>query len=190
MIDGPDLQIIRLDFGRFSSWPWPSIFKVKDFAISQLKMVRLPRNEMQTYRLNFMPQMWPSGLTLAATLTLNFQERLNMEFAIYQPKIVRLPRLKLKSKYFDWTLGLKCDQWVWHWPWPCPWIFKVKYGICYISTKNGPIAMKWKANSRPQMWPMGLTLVVILTLIFQSKMWPWPLTTCIALTMDFRGQIL
>ena len=27
-----------------------------------------------------------------------------------------------------------------------PWIFKIKYGICYISAKNGPIAMKWKAN--------------------------------------------
>ena len=27
-----------------------------------------------------------------------------------------------------------------------PWIFKVKYGIFYISVKNGCIAMKWKAN--------------------------------------------
>ena len=44
-----------------------------EFTISQLKMVRLPRNEKQTYRLNSMPQMWPSGLTLAITLTLNFQ---------------------------------------------------------------------------------------------------------------------
>ena len=30
------------------------------------------------------------------------------------------------------------------WPWPR--FFKVKYGICYISTKNGPIATKRKAN--------------------------------------------
>ena len=44
-----------------------------DFAISQLKMVRLPRNEKQTYRLNSRAQMWPSGLTLVMTLTLNFQ---------------------------------------------------------------------------------------------------------------------
>ena len=28
-IVGPDLQINWLDFGRFSSWPWPWIFKVK-----------------------------------------------------------------------------------------------------------------------------------------------------------------
>ena len=30
------------------------------------------------------------------------------------------------------------------WPWPR--FFKVKYGICYISPKNGPIATKRKAN--------------------------------------------
>ena len=44
-----------------------------EFAISQPKMVRLPRNEKQTYRLNSEVQMWPAGLTLAMTLTLNFQ---------------------------------------------------------------------------------------------------------------------
>ena len=30
--------------------------------------------------------------------------------------------------------------------WPWPWLFKVKYGICYISNNNGPIAMKRKVN--------------------------------------------
>ena len=44
-----------------------------EFAISQPKMVRLPRNEKQTYRLNSGAQMWPAGLTLAMTLTLNLQ---------------------------------------------------------------------------------------------------------------------
>ena len=121
-IVGPDLQITWLDFGRFSSSPWPRFFKVKygiyyisakngpiatkrkanisielqgsnvtigfdlghdldlefsrsniEFAISQPTMIRLPRNEKQTYRLNSKAQMWPSGLTLAMTLTLNFQ---------------------------------------------------------------------------------------------------------------------
>ena len=43
-----------------------------EFAISQPKMVWLPRNKKQTYRLNTRPQMWPSGLTLTMTLTLNF----------------------------------------------------------------------------------------------------------------------
>ena len=44
-----------------------------EFAISQPKMVPLPRNEKQTYRLNSGAQMGPAGLTLAMTLTLNFQ---------------------------------------------------------------------------------------------------------------------
>ena len=35
-----------------------------EFAISQPKMVRLPRNEKETYRLNSRPQMWPMGLNL------------------------------------------------------------------------------------------------------------------------------
>ena len=53
---------------------------------------------------------------------------------------------KTKSKHIEWTLGLKCAHRVWPWPWPRPWNFKVKYGICYISTKNSLIATKRKAN--------------------------------------------
>ena len=44
-----------------------------ELAISQPKMVRLHRNKIQTHRLNSRLQMIPSGLTLALTLTLNFQ---------------------------------------------------------------------------------------------------------------------
>ena len=43
-----------------------------EFAITQPKMVQLPRNEKQTYRLNSRHQMQSLGLTLATTLTLNF----------------------------------------------------------------------------------------------------------------------
>ena len=43
-----------------------------EFAISQLEMVRLPQNEKLTYWLNFKPQMWPSDMTLAMTLTFEF----------------------------------------------------------------------------------------------------------------------
>ena len=42
-----------------------------ELTLSQPKMVRLPRNREQTYRLNSKPQMGPSDLTLA--MTLNFQ---------------------------------------------------------------------------------------------------------------------
>ena len=41
-------------------WHWPWIFKVKHgICYISAKMVRLPRNQKQTYRLNSMPQMWP-----------------------------------------------------------------------------------------------------------------------------------
>ena len=106
-------------------------------------MVRLPRNVKQTYRLNSRAQMWPLTLTLAMTLTLNFQGQiqnllyLSQKWSDYH---------KTKSKHIDWTLGLKCDHQVWFWPWPWPWIFKVKNKVCYISAKNCQIASKRKAN--------------------------------------------
>ena len=72
MIVGPDLYITWLDFGQFSLWPWPWIFKVKyGICYISAKMVRLPQNKKQTYQLNSRPQMWPMGLTLA--MTMNFQ---------------------------------------------------------------------------------------------------------------------
>ena len=43
-----------------------------EFPISQPKVVRLPRNKKQTYRLNSRPQTWPKGLTLTITLTFAF----------------------------------------------------------------------------------------------------------------------
>ena len=67
-----------------------------------------------------------------------------MEFAISQPKMVRLPRNEKQT--YRLNSKAKCDHQVWPWPWPWPWIFKVKYGISYISAKSGPIATKRKAS--------------------------------------------
>ena len=116
-----------------------------EFRISQPKMVRLPWNKKrQIYPLNSTPQLGPSGLTWAMhDLNLEFSRSI-MEFAISQPIMVLLPRTK--SKHINSTLGLNWDHWVRPWPCPWPWVFKVKYGIGYISAKNGPIAMKWRAN--------------------------------------------
>ena len=101
-----------------------------EFAISLPKMVWLPRNEKQTYRLNFRTQMWPSGLTLAMTLTLNFQGQIwNLLYLGQQCSNFD----ETKSIHTNWTLGLKCDQWVWHWLWP------------------------WPLNFQDQMWPWPLT---------------------------------
>ena len=106
--------------------------------------------------------MWPLGLTLAMTLTLNFQGQ-TWNLLYLNPKWSDCH--EMQSKHIDWTQGLKCDHWVWPWPWPWPWIFKVKHGICYISAKNVLIATKRKAkilmDSRPQMWPW-------------VRPWPWP----------------
>ena len=81
-----------------------------EFAISQPKMVRLPRNKKQTYRLNSGPQMWPSSLTLAMTLTLNFQgQTWNLLYLREKWSDCH----ETKNKHIDWTQGLKCDHQVW-----------------------------------------------------------------------------
>ena len=70
------------------------------FAISQPKMVRLPRNEKQTYRLDSRAQMWPSGLTLDMTLTLNFQGQIwNLRYLSQKWSDCH----GTKSKNIDWT---------------------------------------------------------------------------------------
>ena len=81
-----------------------------EFAISQPKMVQLPRNKKQIYRLNSRAQMWWSDMTLAMTLTFEFS-RSNMKFAISQPKVVRLPQNEkqtfwLNSRPQMWPMGL------------------------------------------------------------------------------------
>ena len=132
-----------------------------DFAISQSKMVRLPRNKKQTYRLISRPQMWPSGSTLDMTLTLNFQGQIwNWLYLCQKWSDCH----KTKSKHIDWTLGLKCDHQIWPWLWPWPWIFKVKYEFLYISTKTGPIATNRKAKIL--IWTLGLK--------YDQWVWPWP----------------
>ena len=151
------------------------------------------------------------------TLTLNFQGQiLNCLYLCQKWSVCH----ETNSKHIDWTLGLKCDHWIWPWSWPWPWIFKVKYRIGYISAINGAIVTKWKTYisidlktsnvtigfdlghdldlgfsrtnmelaislpkmvrlprnkkqthrliSRLQMWPLGLTLVMTLTLNFQG----------------------
>ena len=114
-------------------------------------MVRLLRNKKQSHGLNSRLQMGPSGLTLAMTLTLNFQGQISNW--IYLSK-KWCDCHETKSKHIDWSQDLKCDHQIWPWPWHWPWIFKVKYEICYISTKSGPIAPRRIANI--SIWTLGL----------------------------------
>ena len=124
-----------------------------EFAISHPKFVWLPRNKKQTYRWNSRPQMWPSPnspLILAMTLTLIFQGQI-WNLLYLSPKWSDCH--KTKSKHIDWNLGLKCDHQVWPWPWASPWIFKVKYRICYISTKKIRLPRNEKQTYRMNSWP-------------------------------------
>ena len=118
-----------------------------ELAISQPKMVRLTRNEKQIHRLISRPQMWPSGLTLVMTLTLNFQGQIWNWLYLCQ---IWSDCHETKGEHIDWTLGLKCNHQILPWPW----IFKIKYEISYISTISGPIATRRKANI--SIWTLGL----------------------------------
>ena len=133
------------------------------------------------WKANISIEIWASnatiGFDLDHDLDLEFS-RSNMEFAISQLEMARLPRKK--SKHIYWTQGLKCDHGVWPWPWPWPRIFKVKYGICYITVKNGPIAANqkelYRLNSKLQMWPWGSTLAMTFTLNFQGQIWKFAIS--------------
>ena len=125
-----------------------------EFAISHPKMVRLPLNEKQTHRLNPRPQMWPSGLTLAMTLTLNFQGQIWNLLYLSQKWC---DCHETKSKHIDWSQGLKYDHQILPWPWHWHWIFKVKYGIGYISARNSLIVMKRKANTSIELQASNVT---------------------------------
>ena len=128
--------------------------------------------------------MWPSTLTLAMTLTLNFQGQIQNLLYISQKWS---DCHETKNKHIDWTLGLKCDHRVWPRPWPWPWIFKVKYRICYISAKNRQIASKWEANISIELQASNVTngfeldhnldlwiLKVKCDLDLWPHRWPWP----------------
>ena len=73
-------------------------------------MVRLPRNEKQTYRLNSKASNVTIRFDLGHDLDLEFSSS-NMEFPISQPKVVRLPRnekqtYRLNSRPQMWPMGL------------------------------------------------------------------------------------
>ena len=125
-------------------WPWPRFFKVK-YGMCYISAKNGPIATKQ--KANISIEIWGPNVTIGFDLDhdldLDFS-RSNMEFAISQPKMFRLPRNKKQT--YRWTLGLKCDQRVWPWPWTWPRFFKVKYGICYISSKMVRLPRNKKAN--------------------------------------------
>ena len=100
------------------------------------------------------------GFDLDHDLDLEFS-RSHMEFSISRPKWSGCH--KKKSKHIDWNQGLKCDHQMWPWPWPRPWIFKVKYGICYLNQKCSDCH---EMKSKHIDWTLGLKC--------DQWVWPWP----------------
>ena len=141
-------------------------------------MVRLPRNEKQTRRLNSRPQMWPSVLTLAMTLTLNFQGQMWNSLYLSQKWS---DCQETNSKHIDWSQDLKCDHWVWPWTWSWSWIFKIKYGIGFISAQNGPIATKWKANTSIELLASNVTIIFDLDCDLDLEFSRWNMNFYIAI---------
>ena len=93
--------------------------------------------------------------------------RLNIEFAISQPKMVRLPRkanilielqasnvtsgFELDHNLALWILKVKCDLDLWPHRWPWPWIFMVKFWNSCISEWEGWLTLHKGGGSRPFM---------------------------------------
>ena len=110
---------------------------------------------------------------LGHDLDLQFS-RSNIEFAISQPKIVRLPRnekanisielqasnvtngFELDHNLDLWILKVKCDLDLWPHRWPWPWIFMVKFWNSCISEWEGWLTLHKGGGSRSFMtiwWP-------------------------------------
>ena len=150
-------------------------------------MVRLPRNEKQTYRLKSRAQMWPSGLTLAMTLTLNFQGQIwnflylsqkwsdcherkaNISIELQASNVTN--GFELDHNLDLWILKVKLDLDLWPHTWPWPWIFMVKFWNSCISEWEGRLTLHKGGGSRSFMtmimtiwWPRsGLWIYQIVT---------------------------
>ena len=127
-------------------------------------MVRLPRNEKQTHWLNSRLQMRPSGLTLAMTLTLNFQGQISNWLYLSQKWS---DCHETKCKHIDWTLGLKCNHQIWPWPWPLNFQGQI-WNLLYLNQKWSDCHER-KSKHRFELWASNLTmgLTLAMTLIFE-----------------------
>ena len=122
---------IRFDLGHdldleFSRWNM-------EFPISQSKVVRLPWNDKQTYRLNSRPQMWPMGLTLTfafwrSNVTLNFDHTHDLDHGFSWSNFEIAVSQNGRANWHC-TKGLAVGH-----SWPLPWPFG-DHGQVYGSTR-------------------------------------------------------
>ena len=171
-------------------WPWPWIFKVK-YRICYISAQNGPINTK--WKTNISIELKASNVTirfdLGHDLDLEFS-RSNMEFAISQPKWCDCH--ETKSKYIDWTSGLKCDHQIGPCQWPWPWIFKGRYEICYFQKwsdchERRRKHIDWSPGLKCDqwVWPWPSPWPLIIKVKCDLDLWPH-----MTLTMDFHGQIL
>ena len=164
-------------------WAWPWIFKVK-YRICYISAKNGPIATKQKANVSneLKASNVTSGFDLGHDLDHEFS-RSNMLFLSQKWSDCH----ETKSKYIDWTLGLKCDHQISPWPWPWPWIFRNKCRICNILTKSSPIAAKRRGNISIELQASNVTSGFDLDhdhdlWIFKVKFdldiwphtWPWP----------------
>ena len=99
----------------------------------------ISKKENQSYRLKFRSQTWPWGLTLAITLTLDFQGQFPNCFSHEW-----LGRLMWNEKVVNRLLTEPTDMWVISHAWPKPWILKVKFWNSPVQGMEGLIDIEQK----------------------------------------------
>ena len=133
-------------------------------------MVQLPRNKKQTYRLNSGPQMWPSGLTLAMTLT--FQGQIcNLLFL--SPKWSDCHETKSKIYWLNlrpqmWPSGLTLAMTL---------TLSFQGQICNLLFLSPKWSYCHETKSKHTDWTLGLKC--------DHQVWPWQCPW----SLNFQGQM-
>ena len=103
-------------------WPWPWIFKVK-YRICYISAKNGPIPTKR--KANISIELWGSNVTsgfdLGHDLDLEFS-RSNIEFAISQPKMVRLPRNEKQTYWLNSRPQM----------WPMVWIYQIVTGVTSV----------------------------------------------------------
>ena len=121
---------------------WVTLDTSEDVLYPRKKWSDCHKTKKQIHLLDARPQIWPSVMSLIMTLlTLNFQGQI-LNLLYISEKWANCH--ETKNKLIKGMLGLKCDRSFWPRPWPWPWILNVKYLICKMSRKYGPIATRRK----------------------------------------------
>ena len=121
---------------KYMSWVGPWIFKVK-YRICFISAKYDPiatKQKSGHMDCTGSPICYHRVFELGHDLDLEFS-RTNMDFAIFQT---------IKNSKITYRLKLRppMPPSVFTWPWPWSWIFKVRHGLCFISTKNVPNGTK------------------------------------------------